>query len=325
MNILPERVRTLREAKGWSKQELANRTQRQRDDEGHLLGVTLKTIQRIESGEGRKAQPRKVVGLAKALSVDPNVLTGEAPMPDQTARQDAGPSVQVNALIRPRYRLAYALASRRYGVPASALIEMAPLMFTLLAEQSLRRRRERVERMEEIARELSDHHDAAGRLPYGVGAIDVKNITEAERRSIGAADVFGKIVPDVVAIDDRDPDATNPFADYLRGLSEEIARPDVVEVKEGTLYASAPDGFPGYELCSADLDKIVDDSDRARYALTEGHASLGKMPKELLADDATQDRIVWLEQQVSDDDWNRWASLTESLNLDDLLSEGEVA
>ena len=137
--------------------------------------------------------------------------------------------------------------------------------------------------------------------------------------------MFGKIVPDVVAFDDRDPDMTNPFSDYLKGLSDEIAQPDVVDVEEGTLYASAPDGFPAYDLCGAELDRIVDDSARARYSLAEGHTSLGKMPKELLADDATQDRIAWLEQQVPDEDWDRWVSLTESLNLDDLLSEGEAA
>ena len=326
MNILPERIRTLREGKGWSREQLAEHTARQKDGDGRSLRVDAKTIQRIESGKQHKQRERTVLGLAKALKVDPDVLTGKAPMPKSSAEQDAGPSVQINALIHPRYRLAYQLTSRRYRVPASALIEMAPLMFTLLAEQSLRHRRERVERMEEIAEELHNQHDAAGRLPYSLGAARVEEITVAERRSIEAADVFGEIVPDhMIGLADYDPDATNPFADYLKGLSDELAQPGVVEVEKGTLYASAPDGFPTYDLCRADLDEIVGGSDRARYALTEGHASLGKMPKELLADDAVRDRIAWLERQVPDEEWTRWVSIIESINLDELLSEGEVA
>lgn len=316
MHIEPERVRTLREHKGWSPEALAVRTDKLKGEDGRSLAVGAKTIRRLEGGENRKPRANTLCGLAKALGVELGVLTGELPMPGERKPEISKPSVQVAALIRPRYRLAYALTKQRYGVPASALIEMAPLLFTLLAEGSLRQRRERLTRVREAIAELRGQHDAAGRLAYGLGAYRAEDIADGEEASIEASDVFGRMVPEESYDAEGDLDATNPFADYLKLLADDLDAAERVEVEEGTAWADAPDGFPEYLVCSADLDRIVASSERARFGLERGHVRLADMPNELLADEAVAERVRWIEERVPEEEWSQWTSMITLIDLD---------
>ncbi len=61
MTTLATRLKTVREAKGWSQSELARRA-----------GVTAQSIQIIEAGKVRR--PSNIVQIAKALGIDPTEL-----------------------------------------------------------------------------------------------------------------------------------------------------------------------------------------------------------------------------------------------------------
>ena len=133
--IDPERLHNLRQKKGLSRPQLSKKA-----------GIAEKTIQRIEK-EPQPSQQKTLNRLAKALGVEPGVLTGELPLPESDKASAPDPErVQVGAQVAPKVRLAYDLIKRRYGVSTTEIINMAPLFFALLAEGILVWRAREVER-----------------------------------------------------------------------------------------------------------------------------------------------------------------------------------
>ena len=87
--------------------------------------------------------------LAKALRVEPEVLTGKLPLPESDKTPELE-RVQIGAQVAPKVRLAYDLIKRRYGVSTTEMITMGPLFFALLAQGSLAWRREKLKEVEEM-------------------------------------------------------------------------------------------------------------------------------------------------------------------------------
>ena len=316
MHIKPDRLRLLLERNGWSAAALAERVTQEKDSDGKTYRICEKTIRRAKDPENQKPIKQRaytIAGLAKALGVETGVLTGELPMPMPEPDRRTVPDVQVGALIRSRYRLAYGLVKDRYGVSNAALIEMAPLLFTLLAERSLVCRREQVKRIAAAVAELEAQQDVAGRLAYGLASSRAEEIAAGERRSIEAHDVFGRIVPERSRDADGDLEISNPFADYLAHLAEGID-PGTVELDRDLSFADAPEGFPAYSLFEDDLAAITGGSDRARHALERGHARLTDIPNELKSEAATDARVAWLEERVPDEEWKAQVELREAVD-----------
>ena len=141
MQIDPARLRSLREKKKLSRLQLEKQS-----------GVTERTIQRLER-DPHPSRKNTLNRLAKALGVEPGVLTGELPLPEFDKASALDPErVQIGAQVVPKVRLAFDLIKRRYGVSATEIINMAPLFFALLAEGSLAWRREKIEEAEEAKR-----------------------------------------------------------------------------------------------------------------------------------------------------------------------------
>ena len=163
--IDPVRLRSLREEKDLTRLQLAKQS-----------GITEKTVQRLElEKEPQPSRKKTLERLAKALDVEPGVLTGELPPPKSDVvstsnssknqrivltgelpppKSDKAPAydperVQIGAQVAPKVRLAYDLLKRRYGVSATEIISMAPLFFALLAEKSLADRREKLKELKE--------------------------------------------------------------------------------------------------------------------------------------------------------------------------------
>ena len=279
MQIDPERLHTLRQKKGLSRPQLAKQS-----------GITERTIQRLE----KKPQPfqKKTLNrLAKALRVEPEVLTGELPLPEPDKAPDPE-RVQIGAQVAPKVRLAYDLIKRRYGVSATEIINMAPLFFALLAEGCLAWRREKLKELKEGIDRLEQidgfWHGRQG-LPFAV--TPVPEAIEAEEDSIAKADLFGEYLLDRMTYD-LDPSTDNPFASYLRKLKAELGITGVVDVDSGDLMFVK---FPDYDICHDELDHIANGSEYAKKALETGQVRLSEIPEHLMAKDAGGTRAGWLE------------------------------
>ena len=296
MKIDPERLRTLREQKGLSRLKLAERS-----------GISDRTIQRLENEPQRtqKSQEHTLNSLVKALSVKPGVLTGELPLPDfDKASADNPERVQIGAQIAPKTRLAYDLIKHRYGVSITEIINMAPLFFALLAEESLVWRREKLDE----AKEAYDHlMQIDGFWDGGFGYCEEPRYEGigVEEESITKADLFG----DCLFFNDSNYDfpihpfdstKNNPFVHYLRKLADELAASGVVDVDEGNLNMASNFKFPHYDICGDELDHIANGSHDAKKALETGFARLSEIPEEQMVEDAGEERAKWLEERLPD-------------------------
>ena len=289
MKIDSERLRILRKRKGFTRPQLAK-----------LSGITVRTIQRLEREphQSQKTREDTVIRLAKSLSVEPGVLTGELPLPES---DDMPVSDQA-----PKTRLAYDLIKRRYGVSRTEIINMAPLFFVLLAEESLTQRHEKLKEAEEAFSRLWKI-DGFWHGSHAYGEEVIREGIKAEKDSIANIDLFGEHLLDdehyhrnAFFDEPFDSSKNNPFTHYLRKLADELDIPDIVGVDEGVLNIASDFKFPHYDICSKELDHIANGSPIARMCLETGCARLSEIPEELMAEDADEERTKWLEKRVLD-------------------------
>ncbi len=297
MKIDPDRLRYLRKKQKLSLVKLAEKTKRVNPP-----GITEKTIQRLEATSQQNTTVREhtIESLAKALSVEPGVLTGELPLPESDDTPADNPDrVQIGAQVAPKTRLAYDLIKRRYSVNATEIINMAPLFFVLLAEGSLAWRREKLKEVEEAY----DHLMKIDGFWSGGSAYLQHGMDEGaggEGESIDKADLFGEHLDDDFMGTPFDASKNNPFTHYLRKLAEELAASGVVDVDSGVLSLASNFKFPHYDICREELDHIANGSPIARICLETGCARLSEIPDELMAEDASEKRAKWLEEKLPD-------------------------
>lgn len=297
MKIDPNRLRTLRQRKKLSRPDLER-----------AAGITVRTIQRLENepDESKTTREDTVIRLAKALDVEPGVLTGKLDLPDADEAPFPQPDpVRIGAQISSKVRLAYDLIKRRYGVNTTDVINMAPLFFTLLAEGSLAWRREKSEEAREASRQLNQIGGYWwGGLTTGLDGAVYHGIAR-EEESIQKADLFGKRLlddPDNILVDRNffDLSEENPFADYLRILAADLNIPESVTVDDGELDFRVEFRFPYYGICDEELNGIANRSPIGRAALESGFVGLSEIPKELMAEENGEERQKWLEDRMSE-------------------------
>ena len=300
--VAPNVLRQLREGKRLARTGLAKRA-----------NLSERQLRRIEDSDAPTVSVRDntLMNLAKALEVEPSVLSGESPTPKLTPRPAPAERSPIRAMIEPKARLGYTLLKQRYGVNATDLINMAPLFFTLLAEGSLAWRREQLEAAEEAmgrASALGNGHLACMNAVH-----HAEQGLSCEQQSIEALDLFGEKIADDAYQWGYDSSTNNPFADYLRKLADDLGKPDVVNVGHGELGFMSLE-YPDYDLCGAELDAITNRSSQARWVLEVGHARLDQIPADLRGEDSTEERAEWIERHAPPpDDGLAWI---ESLSDD---------
>lgn len=288
-------LRAVRKARGMSRDELAEAS-----------GVSKPTLTRWESSGRRRVHAANLKAVAGTLHVDESILTGRGRSPTAQPPDAAMPAGRVT----PQLRLAFDLVERRYGPSMDEVVELAPLMFVLLAEGSLARRRERLAeaeaamgRMEELAREQPELYF----LKY-LGL--VQDGYWQEHRSIADRDLRGDAMREdshwQLSFQEDDLGAVTPFADYLCHLADDMAgRVDFVlgEVDYEVIVGSEDPvcwGAEPYQVCRDDVNELCGESRHARWALAYGDVRLPQIPAGLLEPDAAEARIRWLEERLSD-------------------------
>ena len=295
-------------------------------------GVSERNLAWLESS-GRRVQPATLDALAGALKTDARILTGRGRSPTAEPPGAAGPAGGVT----PQLQLAFDLVERRYGPSMDEVVELAPLMFVLLAEGCLARRRERLAeaeavmgRMEELAREHRELYflKYLGRIHDGYWQ---------EHQSVQDRDLLGRVVREdshwQLSFQEDDLLAVTPFADYLCHLAQGLAgRVDFVWDADREAIVGSEDpicwGAEPYQVCRDYLNELGGDSKHARWALAYGDVRLPQIPAGLLEPDAAEPRSRWLEERLSDasrahgEEYEQWlASLLAE--IDDIRLEPE--
>ena len=177
----PDALTAVRTKKGWTQLRLSEATKPR---------INVSTISRIERGKPSRVRESTVKQLANALGVQPTELCKDA-----TSEPDL-----VKVPMDVRARNALALVAKRYGVVRRTIIELAPLLFYIAAEQSLRSRRQHLEEIREAAHSLDDLRSRVRHLPHIWTAGDEASHNEAA--SIEARDLFGRKVERLMGVFD---------------------------------------------------------------------------------------------------------------------------
>ena len=296
--VHPHALRALREREGMSRAELAKRSK-----------VPERGIARLES-TANTIESATLGALAKALGTDVDTLSRESFEPP-VGSNTKGESGRMTVALSPQLRLAYDLIGHRYGPTRSQIIELAPLLFALLAEACLAERRKRLDEVEEAAHQLRQLGDGASQLYFTHYLVDVEYGAGLELESIESADLLGQKVraDDWARMNfEADLDKVTPFADYLCTLADKLDLDGVVdflpvesEAAVGTDLLDDIWGAEPYQVCGSTLTELTGGSKRARWALAHGDVQLSKTPRELLKAEAKEARVKWFEDRLSED------------------------
>ena len=301
--IIPEILKAEREKKGWSLDDLAKRSK-----------IHRQSIHRIEMGRLKHNRETVIEKLARALGITEDTLTNaEIPKHAESAANyvdELFSSSQINLRVSNRARNALSLAANRYRVTHAQIVEIAPLLFCWAAEQSLKQRREGLAAINRANHEL----EQLGQ-PHLHAATFANQRSEgplhAERQSIIENDLFGKLFDDEGyeshLPDDYDEAANNPFAVFLRGMTEELG--DLATFTEWD-----PNSSPEYILCRSKAVEYVGGDNEAADEILDGSVPLHKLPKDLREKGKGEARAKW----VRDEAVARREKLFGPINIDDL-------
>jgi transcriptional regulator with XRE-family HTH domain len=134
-----ERLRQMRKHRGFTQEELAGKAR-----------LNKQTVYRLER-ENRPIRDRNLERLAQGLVVDPEVLTGEKPIPLDASEPRAPAdeiAYQLNVRVDAPIRNAFELVARQYRVSVPKIAQLAPLLFVIVAEASLKRHGKKLDEFE---------------------------------------------------------------------------------------------------------------------------------------------------------------------------------
>lgn len=283
------RVKVLREQKKLSQAELAKKAR-----------ISVDSLSRIECGRQSGKAGKTVENLSRALGVSEDVLRGDAPMPETSEAEPTGLRRQLNVRVSDAVRNAFALAAIRYGIPANQIVELAPFLFVVAAEQSLRRRSERVAEMQSAIDRAWEVGESSRSYLLRNTAYELLGETvhlEVERTSIASRDILAEeTLSDVFLSRSEEVDADfdeardNPFVDTLRELA---ARSDAAEIERF---------WPGdieYRVCRDEAVAFAGGNENVAEMILNGTIALHDIPSELRRDDAADRRKVWLQEMAA--------------------------
>jgi len=249
-----------RRKRNWTQAELSEATRPK---------IDISTISRIERGKPTRVRESTLKGLARALDVDPGSLC-----PTAEAERDV-----VKLRIESAARNALTLVARRYGISRESVVEVAPLLFFIAAEQCLQERKKRIVKIRDAADTLLHLYGEIPHLPRE-WPVD-EGAVSSEERSIATLDLFGTKVADDAQQFMSDVDANfdeseqNPFVTFLRdALARVSTSPEAAKSVRWT-----PGLWPSYAICTEEAADIVGNDAEAARAIVCGAAALHDMPK----------------------------------------------
>jgi transcriptional regulator with XRE-family HTH domain len=282
-------------------------------------GLGVATIKRICSGKDMaKGQRRHTLSaLSKALRVEEAVLTA-ADLPPSEEGDHLKSAVQLKASVNRQTDLSFQAVEAIYGISRSAQIAMAPLFAALIAEASLKWRKERLDAIDSIA----DRLDAMrGDNPLLNGAFSrTWEAEKVEQKSIEQKDVLGhRALKELKELSElagtgfgmlMDHDVPNalpyewvsPFLTFLKEFRGSFGQPDIkIDLNDEDGDPQIPRGIADYQVGENFIAEICGENMWARIAIEFGHISISDIPKELLGPTMATERQAYLASAMSPD------------------------
>ena len=253
--------------------------------------VSAKTINRIECGRTKKVRAHTLNSLAVALGVGCEILL-ETPTGDPRRRATKH---QFNVSLDNATRNALTLVARRYGLKQRDIVAAAPLLLTILAEQSLLERWEFVERADQRPQLKADEYLAA------------------EVDSIEEKDIFGR----KLGLNEDNIETDNPFALFLTRRLEEVKRKDAKEYPKEYPNVRWYVSDPSYEVARDKAEYIAGQDQILVNLIINGMVPLHEMPVETRKG-PQDERAKWIREKANEIRAAQRAISPEDLNFDSL-------
>ncbi len=283
--------------------------------------VSERTIARLRSGkEVGGVRRQTIAAIATALDMKQGELTDELPAPDTNVpKSPVSPESRWNTRLPTAIRNAYSLVATRYRVPAARIVELAPLMFLLMAEQSLTSRKQRLEEMRKAYAARQELAEQARYLPVNAAYdSELVAIYNAEQSSIDRRDLFAEALRydegdwNRDFYEDYDEDKHNPFAAFLRATAVEL---DALEASIDVDTVSRDRAE--YTLCREHALLLADGDEALADDILDGSIPLHELPSEYRRGDTKTARLEWFRQKADE----RHEALRQCSNvaMEDLL------
>jgi transcriptional regulator with XRE-family HTH domain len=202
--LSPVALQELRKLKGLSHHKLA--------EQAHLAKSTIIELEkppRKPSTTMHSVQDRSFDALKRVLGATDAQMRGEEPINDPVSVK----FVPLRSKITTVAQMNYDLVGEQYGVSSDQLVQLAPLMFAILVEDSFAWRKEQLElrkQIEELKKQTRDsQYDPEPDLHDGV--IDEDFL--AEDAALAAREVFSK--PSLAELPDGYGHASDRFTDFV--------------------------------------------------------------------------------------------------------------
>ena len=313
MNIHPEALKTLRNRAGLTQSELAEM----------LPGkVSLSTIKRMEaSKEINNARPRIARALAHGLNCrDEELAKPPEPPSSDKKRNPIGADVPIKEQISRDAVQSFRMNEFLYGVSMRAQIEMAPLLFKLMAEGSLKWRKEKLQNILDAQALLQN--EARGHLSYAQRAVfELQGPGSQEEDSIRNKDIFGKDVSEESYVEGYDRWENNPFLAYIKQEVQRIGAEQVEFDEHGPSYT----GLPDFTTDKNEFERLIcpdeENHQLISEAIIQGIVRLSDLPEELRSNSKHDERIKWFLERLPPQKKEKLQREIQK-GIDDLLALG---
>ncbi len=303
--INPKRLARLLEGSMLSQKELAAQ-----------IGVDAGTLSRWKRGDIKRLRANQINKLCEALRTTRTELCSEADFLDRPAIE-ARNRGQANFNLDTACRNALALVAHRYGVTRQEIVEVAPLMFFILAEQSLNDRRAKLQKFKENQELTENSAPAHMRIKLqDLFDRENENISQIEEYSIDERDLFGKHFGNW----DRQPE-NNPFANFLSASLKNTGKQSNCAV--------VWDGYdpPKYFVGLEELSELLGSEKEACGHVINGSVALSEMPGDVRRSDPER-RAAWVKEKASLNeieireeikkiDLSKWSGFSDQQSEDD--------
>ena len=250
-------------------------------DLAHLAGKDIRTIRRWLSP--RQRLPLKNINqICQALNVAPDQFD-----PESREANAGEENVQIGARVSVSAANGYTLLKKQYGITHKQLIELAPMMFSIIARRALglSRRLEQNLADAEIAIHLTKVDVQID--PFGEHQKDIDNARASEENGW----LFGD------ESYDRDyeylqEEPTNLFCTELTELSK-----DLENVPEFRKSGGCPTSR-GFPFSTAIIDEVTCNDPSLKNHITLGEINLGMMGEHLWHPKNIAERMLWLKQEA---------------------------
>ncbi|WP_170392086.1 helix-turn-helix domain-containing protein [Ruegeria arenilitoris] len=247
-----------------------------------LLGKGERTVARWLSSKSRLKQDQ-IESICEVLAITPEEIDE-----DWKGEVESSRKVAVGARISTSSSNGYYLLKQRYGVTQTQIIELAPLMFAILAKLALQRPEQKLVELHQA------YEQADKRFSPMIDNYEQERLA-AEIKVAATQDIFEPVPDPMIGISDLDgSDMPNLLCLLFRRLAEGTG----IDLPEGWGLGSRCPNSQGIDFDRIAISELTMGDDALNASIINGDVKLDQMDQHLELSELVDERIAWLREKA---------------------------